>query len=80
MLNNISYDIFDKAPFYKEARKLAMEKAYQKASDLAEYGNVKLGEPISIVENRSYDYAVSTANYAMAKVAYDEDALEMEEV
>jgi uncharacterized protein YggE len=42
LLNNISYDIFDKAPFYKEARKLAMEKAYQKASDLAEYGNVKL--------------------------------------
>ena len=71
LLNNISYDIYDKAPFYKEARKLAMEKAHQKASDLAEYGNVKLGEPISIIENRSYDYAVSTANYAMAKMAYD---------
>lgn len=71
LLNNISYDIYDKAPFYKEARKLAMEKAHQKASDLAEYGNVKLGEPISIVENRSYDYAISTANYAMAKMAYD---------
>jgi uncharacterized protein YggE len=71
LLNNISYDIYDKAPFYKEARKLAMEKAYQKASDLAEYGNVKLGEPISIVENRSYDYAVSYANTAMAKMAYD---------
>ena len=71
LLNNISYDIYDKAPFYKEARKLAMEKAHQKAADLAEYGNVKLGDPISIVENRSYDYAVSTANYAMAKMAYD---------
>jgi len=80
LLNNISYDIYDKAPFYKEARKLAMEKAHQKASDLAEYGNVKLWDPISIIENRSYDYAVSTANYAMAKVAYDdEDAFEMEE-
>ncbi|MBO7505517.1 SIMPL domain-containing protein [bacterium] len=64
-------NIYDKASFYKEARKLAMEKAHQKASDLAEYGNVKLGEPISIIENRSYDYAVSTANYAMAKMAYD---------
>jgi uncharacterized protein YggE len=42
LLNNISYDIYDKAPFYKEARKLAMEKAHQKATDLAEYGNVKL--------------------------------------
>ena len=36
------YDIYDKAPYYKEARKLAMEKAYQKASDLAEFGSVKL--------------------------------------
>lgn len=71
LMNNISYDIYDKAPFYKEARKLAMEKAHQKASDLAEYGNVKLLDPISIVENRSYDYAVSTANTAMAKMAYD---------
>ena len=73
LLNNISYDIYDKAPFYKEARELAMEKAHQKASDLAEYGNVKLWDPISIIENRSYDYAVSTANYAMAKMAYDEE-------
>lgn len=72
LLNNISYDIYDKAPFYKEARKLAMEKAHQKASDLAEFGDVKLGDPISIIENRSYDYAVSTANYAMAKMAYDD--------
>jgi uncharacterized protein YggE len=56
-----------------------MEKAHQKAEDLAEYGDVKLWDPISIIENRSYDYAVSTANYAMAKVAYDEDAFEMEE-
>ena len=73
LLNNISYDIYDKAPFYKEARKLAMEKAHQKAEDLAEYGNVKLWDPISIIEDRSYDYAVSTANYAMAKMAYDEE-------
>ena len=72
LLNNISYDIYDKAPYYKEARKLAMEKAYQKASDLAEFGSVKLWDHISIIENRSYDYAVSTANYAMAKMAYDD--------
>ena len=78
LLNNISYDIFDKAPFYKEARKLAMEKAYQKASDLAEFWNVKLGDPISIVENRSYDYAISTANYAMTKMAYDDGVEEAE--
>ena len=78
LLNNISYDIYDKAPFYKEARKLAMEKAHQKASDLAEFWDVKLGDPISIIENRSYDYAVSTANYAMAKMAYDDVDEEVE--
>ena len=55
-----------------------MEKSHQKAEDLAEYGDVKLWDPISIIENRSYDYAVSTANYAMAKMAYDED-MEVEE-
>ena len=80
LLNNISYDIYDKAPFYKEARKLAMEKAHQKASDLAEFGKVKLGNPISIIENRSYDYAVNTANYAMTKIAYDEDVVEEAEM
>ena len=79
LVNNISYDIEDKAPFYKEARKLAMEKAHQKAADLAEYGNVKLWNPISIIENRSYDYAVSTSNVAMAKMNYAENDVEIEE-
>ena len=54
-----------------------MEKAHQKAADLAECGNVKLWDPISIIENRSYDYAVSTSNVAMAKMAYND--IEMEE-
>jgi uncharacterized protein YggE len=53
-----------------------MEKAYQKASDLAEYGNVKLGDPISIVENRSYDYTTSYMNTQMAKVAFDDELVE----
>ena len=53
-----------------------MEKAYQKATDLAEYGNVKLWDPISIIENRSYDYAVSTSNAAMTKMAYNDVEVE----
>ena len=78
LVNNISYDIEDKSPFYKKARKLAMEKAYQKASDLAEYGNVKLWNPISITENKSYDYAISTANYATSKMSdTDEEEIGM---
>ena len=78
LVNNISYDIEDKAPFYKEARKLAMEKAHQKASDLAEYANVKLWDPISIIENRSYDYSTSTANYAMTKMADVDEEMAMD--
>ena len=79
LINNISYDIEDKAPFYAEARKLAMEKAHQKASDLANFWNVKLWDPISITENRSYDYAVMSSNSAMTKMALvEEDAMDME--
>jgi uncharacterized protein YggE len=36
LVNNISYDIYDKTTYYSEARKLAMAKAYQKAQELAE--------------------------------------------
>lgn len=79
LLNNISYDIYDKTPFYQEARKLAMEKAHQKAADLAEYGDVKLGKPLSIAESRGYDYAVRYANTSMAKLTYADEELAMDE-
>ena len=59
LVNNISYDIYDKTTYYSEARKLAMAKAYQKAQELAELWGVRLWKPISIQEERSYDYAVS---------------------
>jgi len=35
LVNSIDYDIEDKTPYYTEARKLAMEKAKQKAQELA---------------------------------------------
>ena len=37
-----------------------MQKAYQKAEELAELWGVRLWKPISIEENRNYDYAVSS--------------------
>jgi uncharacterized protein YggE len=37
-----------------------MQKAYQKAEELAELWEVRLWKPISIQEERNYDYAVST--------------------
>lgn len=69
LINNISYDIYDKTVYYSEARKLAMAKAHQKAEELAELWEVRLWKPISIQEERNYDYAVSTMamknSYAM---------------
>lgn len=60
LINNVSYDIYDKTVYYSEARKLAMAKAHQKAEELAELWEVKLWKPISIEEQRSYDYAVTS--------------------
>ena len=59
LINNVSYDIYDKTQYYSEARKLAMAKAHQKAEELAELWEVRLWKPISIQEERNYDYAVS---------------------
>lgn len=51
IINNISYDIEDKTPYYSQARELAMGKANQKAKELAKVAGVKLLKPISISEN-----------------------------
>lgn len=71
LINNISYDVDDKTEYYSQARKLALEKAEQKANDLANYAGVKLGKPVSIVENRNYDYAVVSN---MKNMYFDEAA------
>ncbi len=51
IINNIAYDIEDKTPYYSQARELAMEKANQKAKELAKVAGVKLLKPISISES-----------------------------
>ena len=76
LINHVSYDIYDKSIYYSEARKLAMEKAYQKASELANLWDVRLWKPISIQETRNYDYAVS----AMAKNTFAMDMVEEEAI
>jgi uncharacterized protein len=55
-LNNINFDIEDKEKFYSQARKLAFEKAEQKAKELAKLGKVRLNKPVSIIDN-SFDIA-----------------------
>lgn len=71
LVNNISYDIEDKTPYYTEARELAMEKANQKAKELAKVWNVTLLKPISISENLNtyYPQPMYRNAYAMDMVA-----------
>ena len=76
-VNNVNYDIDDKTEYYSQARKLALQKAEQKASELAEYAGVKLWKPISISEQMSYDYAVMTSR-AMKNTYYAEEAMDSE--
>lgn len=78
LVNNINYDIYDKTEYYSQARKLAMEKAYQKAWELAKLWDVKLGKPISIQEDRSFDSAVYTSMAATKNSFVMEDAIEEE--
>ena len=67
IINNISYDIEDKTPYYTQARELAMEKANQKAKELAKVAGVKLLKPISISESIDtyYPTPMYRNNYAM---------------
>jgi len=74
-VNNVNYDIDDKTEYYSQARKLALEKAEQKAKELAEFAWVKLWKPISISEERSYDYAISTSR-SMKNTYFAEEAMD----
>jgi uncharacterized protein len=49
-IGNLSFSIDDPQPLYIEARRLAYEKAKQKAEELAEYAGMKLGKAMSISE------------------------------
>lgn len=54
-IQNTSYDIDDKAEFYKEARTLAIAKARQKAEDMAKATGISIGKVTSISENQWYN-------------------------
>lgn len=53
-ITTMSYDIDDKTTFYSQARKLAFEKAKQKAIELAALGEVNLDKPLSISDQVNY--------------------------
>jgi uncharacterized protein len=52
-VNSIRFDRDDKEKLIEQARELAMKDALAKAEQLAEFGDVSLGAPISIVESSS---------------------------
>lgn len=52
-VNGIRFDRDDKAGLIEQARGLAMKDALAKAEQLADFGDVELGTPISIVESSS---------------------------
>ena len=68
-IGSISFTIDDEYELKGEARELAIEKAKEKAEDIADKTGMKLGKIVNVYENQVY---YPTATYANAKVSYDE--------
>ena len=54
-IQNMTYDLDDKESIYQKARKLALEKARQKADDIAKNANITIGRVQNINENGTYN-------------------------
>ncbi len=54
-IQNMTYDLDNKEIIYQKARKLALEKARQKADDIAKNANISLGRVQNINENAAYN-------------------------
>ncbi len=67
-VNNVSFDIEDKTPYYEQARTIAMEYAKKKANQLAEDSGVTLGKITYITEN-TYTPGPIYRNIAMDEAA-----------
>ncbi|MDR1729540.1 MAG: SIMPL domain-containing protein [Prevotellaceae bacterium] len=60
-VQNISFDIENKAELFKQSRKLAYQKAFDKASQYAELSGRKIGKVMTISESVSQDVAQTRA-------------------
>jgi uncharacterized protein YggE len=65
-VNNVSFDIEDKTPYYEQARTIAMNYAKAKAQQLADDAGVTLGK-ISYITESSYTRAPSTGTWPWMK-------------
>ena len=70
-LNSVNFDIEDKKEFFSEAREQAFEKAYQKAKELAKFGDVELGKPITISESSVNYRPIPYQNFAKMEMVAD---------
>lgn len=73
-LHWINYDIDDKTPYYSQARKLAVEKAEQKAYELADYSGESIDWVESIseyIKNNFSPYYATNNSYKAEMVNYD---------
>ena len=68
-LNSVNFDIEDKTTLFSSAREQAFEKALQKAKELAQFGDVTLGAPITISEGSIQYNPMPYRNVAMADMA-----------
>ncbi len=63
-LNSVNFDIEDKKNLFSAAREKAFEKAHQKAEELAKFGKVTLGAPITISEASIHYNPMPFQNFA----------------
>lgn len=66
-MSSIRFSKEDTSDAYAESRKLAMEKAIQKASEYAEAAGMRLGDPLTVTDYASSDY--QAPRNAMVKAA-----------
>jgi len=74
-VQNIQFDIENKAGLYRQSRVLAYGKAYEKAAQYAELAGRTIGKAITISEYSSQDAAfTNTRKMAMVNMAAEESA------
>lgn len=80
-IESIAFSKEDTSAEYAESRKLAMQKAIQKATEYAQAANMVLGKPLSVSDYSSGDSQVSSRNTVMkASVAYMAESVPSAEI
>jgi hypothetical protein len=68
-VDSISFSVDEPEDYYDEARELAMEDATDKAKQLADLADVKLGTPLYVTESNPYTPYVQYDSYVRAPAA-----------